>query len=467
MNKKFLIHSRILTAAAVALLSVSCMQERTEDALSGIQGDDIRFALTSIAPSTRSMEEEDKEYRLGFIGTDTLYINTSAEDYSGVMTKGYCTTTENLSSFQVSAYLNTGEMYFDKVVASKGDDGFAHTGKYWPNRTLNFFAYSHNEDDLILSVTNGGECQGSFSYTLPAPDPELKKDAAAQPDYVFAIASGCENESKAVDLEFHHAFSAICFRIGSMESENRVVNYISLKNAVSSGDCTFGLDGNGVTVFEWDNTSGSETYTQTIDSAVDNNTVINDDGIIFMMVPHVLADIEMEISFTLHKGTAYEHEYKISRKLAEYTSEWLADKKYIYTVSATQEVQVEITDQVNAAVKSDVQITSRGKSPSFIRAAIVGFWVNEDGNVVGDWKETDGEFDWGEDWGSHWVKHTDGFYYHLQELEQGEKTWPLFEKYTLTYENPITDAHLELHIATQAVIHHKVGEAWPGCPMDK
>lgn len=465
--KKLHTYRHLMTAAMLILLFASCREEQSEDKLIGTQGGDIFFSLTSSVPSTRGMGQECKAHMLDCIESDTLYIRTSVEELSGTQTKGYCTTTENLSSFHVSAYLSTGEMYFENVQTTKGDDGFAHTGKYWPGRTLNFFAGSHHEDDLKFSVSNDGECNGSFSYTLPEPDTDIKKDAAAQPDYVFAIAADCINEKKAVELEFHHAFSAICFKIGSMDSENRVINHISLKNAVSSGDCTFGLNGDGITVFEWDNQSGSKTYTQTIDAAIDNGSLINNDGTIFMMVPHVLSDIEMEISFTLHKGTAYEHEYVICRKLADYTTEWLADKKYIYTVSSAGDVEVEITDQMTATVKSDVEITSQGSSTSYIRAAIVGYWVNTEGNIVGAWKDTDGEFDWGTDWGSHWVKHTDGFYYHLKELEQGEKTWPLFEKYTLTYENPITDAHLELHIATQAVIHHKVGEAWPGCPMDK
>lgn len=460
-------HTYLSAIALIMFLLTSCREERSEDGLAGTGRDDIHFALTSKSLSTRSTGENHKEYVLDLIDSDTIYMRTSVEDLSVPATKGYCTTTENLGSFYASAYLTTGELYFEKVQTSKGEDGFAHTGEYWPKRNLSFFANSHDEDDLTFSVSNEGECQGAFSYTLPEPDPEVKADAAAQPDYVFAIAADCAYDGGAVDLEFHHAFSAICFQIGSMDSEKRVINYISLKNAVSSGKCTFGLDGDGKTVFEWTGQSGSKTYTQTIGEAVDNGTIINDDGIVFMMVPHKLSDIEMEISITLHSGTPYEHVKVISKKLADYTTEWLADKKYVYTISASEEVEVEITDQVTAQVKSDVEITSKGSSPSYIRAAIVGFWVNTDGNVVGDWKETHGVFDWGTDWASHWVKGDDGYYYHLEELEAGEQTWPLFNTYTLTVDYPITDAHLELHIATQAVIHHKVGEAWPECPLDK
>ncbi len=465
--KRFDIYTYIQAVAMLLLLLASCREERGDEGASGNSGNDICFDLDCRNTATRGTMQDSREFVLGLMETDTLYLRTYEEDMSEPATKGYTTTTENLTSFKVSAYLNTGDVYFDQISTTEGDDGYAHTGRYWPNRNLNFFANSHSEDDLVYSVSQDGECHGSFSYTLPEPDTELRQDAAAQPDYVFAIAADCTNENKAVDLEFRHAFSAICFKIGTMESENRVVNYISLKNAVSSGDCDFGINEIGRTIFQWSNQSGSETYTQTIATAVDNGQIINDDGIIFMMVPHTLSDVEVEISFTLHKGTAYEHEYVINRKLKDYTEEWLADKKYIYTVSATEEVKVEITDQVEATVKSNVNITNTGSSPSFIRAAIVGFWINTEGDIVGDWKETDGEFDWGTDWASHWSKGTDGYYYCLDTIEPGEKTWPLFNTYTLIVEYPITDAHLELHIATQAVIHHKVGQAWPGCPMDK
>lgn len=457
----------ILAAAFLVLSLHSCRKEELEGDESDMFKRDICFALDGTTASTRSTEAS-QDHVLGFLGTDTLHMRAHSEPMSGVVTKGYVTTTANLSSFFVTAHLTTGEKYFENVKTQKGDDGFAHTGRYWPNRNLNFFAYSHMDDDLEFSVTADGGCSGSFSYTLPAPDLVNKDDAASQPDYVFAFAADCSYDNgNATPIEFRHAFSAICVKLGTMNTDGRVINHVRLRNAVSSGDCDINLNGEGTTTFTWSNQSGSKTYTQTIGKAVENGNIINDDGIIFMMVPHVLKDVELELSVTLHKGTAHEHEVIISRKLADYTSEWLPDKKYVYTLSTTEEVKVEITDQVTATVKSDVQITNKGVSPSYIRAAIVGFWVNNEGNIVGDWKDTDGTFEWGDDWASHWVKGDDGFYYHLDNLEAGQKTWPLFETYTLTTDSNIADSHLELYIATQAVIHYRVGEAWPGCPMDK
>ncbi|MBE6231703.1 MAG: fimbrillin family protein [Bacteroidales bacterium] len=448
------------------MLVCSCREEiPVEEQI--MQKEDICFCITETMPSSRAVNDTEKEDALIFDGSDTLYIRTSTEDYANICTKGYTTTTTNLTSFYTSAFLTTGEVYFSSIETNMESDGCAHTGRYWPGRNLNFFANSHKENDLKYEVSENGECYGTFSYTLPAPDLEKKNDAANQPDYVFAIAKDCTNDGNPVPLEFRHAFSAICFRIGSMDDENRMVNYVSLKNAPSSGKCSFGLNDEGTTEFIWNGQNGSETYIQNVERDVANGNIINDEGIIFMMVPHTLSDIEMEISFTLHHGTPYAHEYIISRKLADYTEEWLADKKYIYTISASDEVKVEVTDQVTATVKSDVAITSKGSSTSCIRAAIIGYWINKDGNIVAGWTDSDGSFDWGSEWSSNWVKHTDGFYYYLHELEYGEQTYPLFQTYTLSGISPVTDAELELSIAVQSVIHHKVGEAWPGCPLDK
>ena len=457
----------ILHLAAAFLAMGSCREElQEEDVLHVVGEDDICFDVTATGGMTRSCEEDGTRHLLFAEGSDSLFLTCTSD----IPTKGTLTTSDNLSSFTTHAYLDDGRSYFTGLEVSKGSDGYAHTGIYWPKQPLNFFANSHTPAGLAYSVADG-ICSGTFSYTLPSPDDVAKNDAAAQEDYVFAVARNCESDGGPVGLEFFHAFSAICFKMGSMPDDKRLINHIALKNVPSSGTCSFGAGDGGDVEFIWSGHNTPKTYIQTIGSDKAAGELINDDGIIFMMLPHTLADAELEISFTLHSETGYEYEYVISKPMREISAVWEANKKYTYTISAPQEVDVEVDDIVTANVKHDVEITNPGLATVYIRAAIVGAWVNERGEIISPWigdesrADADGVFEWGSEWNSHWAKGSDGFYYHLEPVARDGKTWPLFDRYTLNTLPPMLGAVLELSIVAQGVRYDQVTEAWPDAPL--
>ena len=90
----------------------------------------------------------------------------------------------------------------------------------------------------------------------------------------------------------------------------------------------------------------------------------------------------------------------------------------------------------------------------YIRAAIVGYWVNPDG-IVGDaLSAADGTFVWGSKWNTYWKKGADGFYYHLLPVNAKEYTvYPLFEKFTLNEANKMnhTSQELEMNLIVQII----------------
>lgn len=456
------------------LSCISCI-DRNPASLNRGSEDMISFKVAEFAHATRSGAEDFSESQILFAeGGDTLIISTSVADNTGIadstaITKGYITTLSNLDSFYATCFLSDGQRYFTDYMVTKDQD-FA-TERLWLNEPLTFFANSHEEDDLICSISKDGTLSASFSYVLPVP--ELKtnpgaatsSDAANQPDYVFAIAEKETDQNKPVDLYFRHSFSAICFQVGTMPTGT--VDRISIKNVVSSGNCSMGADPQtGRVDFTWTGQKGSETYVQTLgNKELSNGMLINEDGIIFMMIPHTLTDAELEITFTLYTDTVNPVEKVISRKFSEFTTEWEANKKYIYKITMPESVSVEVTDLVEENVKKEVKISNTDISTTYIRAAITGCWVNENGDVIAPWKESDGEFAWGDNWDSHWVKGTDGFYYHKETVNQGDNTHPLFETFTLNSASPMIGAHLELSVITQAVIYYDIDKAWPGNPI--
>lgn len=112
-------------------------------------------------------------------------------------------------------------------------------------------------------------------------------------------------------------------------------------------------------------------------------------------------------------------------------------------------VGVTVTDDVTNNVKSNVMITNTGTTSAYIRARIVGSWVDSSGLVVRKWASAnDGTFDGLP--GSGWVyRKADGYYYYTTPVAPGGTTAPLFTSYTVNAR--VDGAHLEMDILMQAI----------------
>lgn len=468
-----------------------------------------------------------KEFLMAY-GEDSLFMYISQEEnrsFASVasdmdgQTKASAIT--SVSSFNVAAFTNAGNAFINKDQITV-NSGSGSSNRFWPESDpLNFFAWASsvtpkfavaNEavtSNLKFSVFPSGEtteCSGSFSYELPSPDASAAADAVNQPDLIFAITTNQTKTSNTtapgtVDMEFHHALSAIHFKVGEMPS-GLTVESIRISGVYSAGDCTFGPDKSVNEKplnlgFVWE-ASGStanvytQNFSQTIaDDRTDMGTLDEVNGAVkkeavFMMIPQTIpADAVLEITFkvksTDKSGSGYdENSYTLSKKFSEITSgaEWKADKKYVYVISTPAEVDVEIEDQVSGYVKSDLKITNTGLATSYVRAAIVGYWILEREETAGEstvvredivaaWNPApaadggDGTFDGLP--GANWAKGKDGFYYYTKQVEPNtEITDKLFNTYTLTANPPVVGAELRLSILVQSVIADRVSESgWP------
>lgn len=111
-------------------------------------------------------------------------------------------------------------------------------------------------------------------------------------------------------------------------------------------------------------------------------------------------------------------------------------------------VNVTVTDDVTKQVKDNVVITNTGTTNAYIRARIVGSWVDdESGLVVRKWEpDNDGTFVGfpGEGW-----KESGDYYYYTTPVAPDETTSALFTSYTVAA--TVEGAHLEMDILVQAI----------------
>lgn len=395
-----------------------------------------------------------------------------------------------ITEMKVTALDENGTPYFtNDVISLSGNKGTSN--RFWPEFNLNFFAHAVSKDNVTVQPTygivDGEECSGSFSYELPAAmTEEPKKDATNQPDIVFAITPDQSKATPEVEMVFHHALSAIVFKVGAMP-DGVTLKSIVISDVYSSGSCTMvstsSTDKPRDIQFTWTTTGNFDgAYTETLNQNADDAKNFGQMGTnesIFMMIPQEMGETaKLTLNFSINGK-----DEQIEKNFKDFISAWEADKKYIFTIGLPDEVEVEVSDVVNGRRKENLKITNVGLSTAYIRAKIIGYWVVPDDlnkaedeiewYIVRGWNEPeDGIFNWGETTSetetTHWRKHTDGYYYYMSPVAGGMETEkPLFISYELTSTAPVANAQLELIIAAQAVIADETvaNFVWQGNPI--
>lgn len=454
-------HKRIAFAVvALALLSASaCQRDEVENTVTSNR---ILLEIEEDRPSTRTSADDVVKIPFDLNGCALSLTYGEQEEKPASADEPTRGTALNDSSnpirkIGVTALRDNGDIYFrDAEVAISEKKGISSL--FWPDEPLSFFAYSSSDDDLTLSPTftrDGESCEGSFDYALPAAaTTSPKKDATAQPDVLFAITpdQSLANSSQ-VHLTFHHALSAILFRVGTMPA-GVTLKSISIAGVYSSGHCEMVDLGEEELQFTWSYAGKTQnsTYTEEFDQEAVSGSgdQMGSASTIFMMLPQTMGDDTVfRLGFTI-----YGIEHTFEKHFNEIIAAWEPDKMYIFTIGLPDDIDVEIDDQVEGNVKSQVTITNTGVMTGYVRAAIVGYWLDGLGEVAAPWLASEGEFAYAADWSTYWKQGADGFYYYLLPLEHGKETErPLFESYTLFEAS--TDAHLgqslEIDLAVQII----------------
>ena len=205
---------------------------------------------------------------------------------------------------------------------------------------------------------------------------------------------------------------------------------------------------------------------------------------------------------TITAGVKLTIKYTITRDGEDEDGEWTIDFGDYFSKSNTSikleagqlhtfyikidDVNVMIEDTVTETQKSGVVITNTGSVKSYIRAAIIGQWLDEDENPVFGFTDYIDEYEavdsWYEDqfvktgtgkFGSFaglpgyknganpntsgWILCKDGFYYYPTALDPTGTAEGLFTTYTVIPQDPVEvggishPIHFQLEISTQAV----------------
>ena len=440
------------------LAAFSCQDDMLAERQPVIAGDEISFMVASdsaiAARSVASAKPVTHRQFLTTIGKDSLFLYTTIEEntdqpfeQSG-KSRAASNTTASLSSFYVDALYNGKEQFMNATKVSRENSQSPWTYsplKYWPNNEgdyVDFYGYT----SVPTSFTWGTKHE-SFTYTLPSA-------AGDQQDLIFAQALGQKKQSVngSVNLHFYHALSAVLFKIATLPEDISLDNLtVTLNNVKSKGTCEISNVNNALS-FSWDTENeGTQNYSQIFSSSdgkyVDGESLSTiDDETAFMMIPHTFGkDASMDISFKIGDvDYSFNHPLVIGNNTG-----WNPNTKYTYKLTINEYVEVEVKETFTqgSSVKENVRFLNTGLTNAYMRAALVGYWVNEDGDIVSPWSP-ENEIVISSD---KWKKEADDFYYYEGTVAPGAYTEYLFTKYELKSQAPIIGAKLILNVVVQAV----------------
>lgn len=300
------------------------------------------------------------------------YESTKAEITFGTVvkagTKAVVTTTENFTTFTVSAYktadamgtdvqLSTG--FMDDVEVTKPATEWLYTGtRYWPvSGKLQFFATSPAQT-LDVATTAG---YPTFDYTVKA--------VADQEDLVAANVIDQVKSETALSLPFQHLLTQVNFTIkGDAADFIYTVSKLVIKGVKDKA--TFTFDGTS-SVGDWGNLAESAagvTY-EYAGTPVSVTTTTADTGAsasfetsgnaLFMLMPQDLTGVTLDVTYTAAPTDKLAEYTWNDTKAVTLTGSWGMGKNVRYTLTLTNNATpIKFTPKVD--VWTDENGTSTG-----------------------------------------------------------------------------------------------------------
>ena len=563
-------HVYLAALAAVALMS--CQQEKYIEGGAGSNevAFSLQSAATRSA-EIASPVETGVSISLGKMEGRELFLEETIVNLNDYVpeTKGAPVYTENVGYLykdQLGVHTDAAggvDASYARLSDGPSDGGWAYQHKYdvniWSDENTDVQFYLYMPADMKTNSVSSMEYDGgvaTIKYTSPA-------TAAAQEDIIFGGIKMNHKKYKGkfypqgAPVKMYHALTGIKFAIKNTtaELENIQIHKISFNGLKNKGTLTFTspstiawddleVSTTEATVGEGDDATTVQvpnviyqtfeegdlvTYDATThagnnfaDSFFTGGTSQNlnkaDASYTFWLIPQgtVNSDASLKIEYTMN---GKDEEMEIPFDLLK-ASNWQAGQIRTYTFKL-DEVNVKITDAVNipdtatpengfsGAKKTGVTITNTGNTKAFIRAAIVGQWLDKNNNpvfgftdeintlyVVQSWYEdqfVNGEYSHGQFIGlpgygagksfytpnpdHDWQLCDDDYYYYTKVVNPGDATGTaLFTSYETKIapaaaiageEMDTEQMHFELEIATQAISAVKIDgteyswtEAW-------
>ena len=571
--KKIYITLAVLSLAAI--MNTACDNREEEIGEKTELGDNVlAFSLRGVSTRAEvSTIEASDEVNIIPLGTDdqnnNFFLEESVIDLEAPVTRGTPAYSENVRNLYGNEILTfspqiQNDTFLVKYNSSRGLYMKTFENFVWPvgdDPSLEFYMQMPAEQPENVSSITRANGKITFQYSSP-------ETAAKQQDILFTyrnISKTKYAEKGYVDVLFYHALTGVKFATKNTTTDAVVIKKVEFTGLVDEGTCTVGSraekdkNGNDVYVDVTDDYSSADVvaWTQpsttgtTISSgeysstlvdftgssfgtkgafpesftAAGNTNNLNDSDATqtFWLIPQQLTDnVKLVIHYTINGANETSNgTWTIDFGKALKNPTWKAGQLRTYTITIDN-VNVKISDKVTPAgaedngytgsTKTNVVIKNTGNTDSYIRAAIVGQWLDSDGNPVfgftdkvdslasvNSWYEdqfvnknrNQGEFEGlagynGTNDGSNgWFLGTDGYYYYKDPVPAGvsipndDAPYPLFTKYTVgtspkpTLSGVNTNVYFVMEIATQAISIYKTDgtkyadwkEAWGASPV--
>ena len=326
-------------------------------------------------------------------------------------TRGTMSTKTDLSdynSFGVTAIYKEGEnnvLLLNNAKAEKTDGEFwgftNNSNARWPiGSTVSFHAYaphsSADESQLTYGVDKDN-VQTQITYTAST----TEEGIINQPDLILATNAGSRQLSDAddaVQLDFHHALTAVSFAIdkdlADVVGKGGKMTSVTLKGISNKGNCNLSVSATAnVPTAAWTMENGTGEYTFDLSNANivvgDKDQALTSDNQTLMMIPQTLPE-GAELCFNLDmngttqewkvplKGQVWEAGKSIIYKLSSNSINMLDDAKIVYPDTWTAHsfpktsfgendvVGLYVVNKFNQIVAENVQLTkTKGEENSF------------------------------------------------------------------------------------------------------
>ena len=489
MKKKILI---IVSLCALGL--VGCQRS---DLIEHTQGDLIEVEVSG-RDYTKAGEDASSDGELLAVRKfvteqgDTLYISAYLSDMEDHLplqgteeTKGAPISESNLGTLygtiNTTVYDASGSVYVsedkdgnkktmkDVEVSFSSDKWSFNDSYYWPKAGGDLYFCSMAPVELLPEgtsplVSNIAWDKDSklltFDYTMPEPGTaEPYNDAVNQKDLLVAVDKNNKNNGSQARINLCHALTGVRFVMGESTAGVKLKS-VSLNNFNSAGTATIKrgrnkADNADSTMVNWSALSGTKNFTQSFtDEEVASRTTNADfdktDNKLktFMVIPQTLgenAELVIYLASALHPEVL---KFEMITAEEPALKDWsnYAGKMITFRINSyVGLVSVNVYDNCDTAngVKRNIAITNDGNAEIFVRAELVGNWINSNGQILASWREDDSYGTFVSSKGSNaklseilddnWQKAADGFYYYKYYVKPREVLKNnMFDTFTLS-----------------------------------
>ncbi len=430
----------------VLVLSLfSCQKE--EVAPNNTKKDSITFSISgntgggqSYSVSTRAAGEP--LVLVSEDGTDSLVFQLTVTDT--VQTKGTSVTTDNLAelcadNLAIMAYYQNVKFIDDVLVFENDGSARTSTASYWPtaeDAKVDFWSFHPKDIAGSNNITISNDADSpyfSFHYNQENENTGILADVTDQHDLFMSYTRQGKDEG-SVELSFIHALSAIKFAAGKTLSGK--IENIQISNIHAKGTLTY--TPNGVTKLEWELDDETSTLNQDFAEVIDENlsgdfaqSITKEiEKTTFMLIPQSLEGKVLTIKYR-KEGETEARTYNVNMPAGK----WEPGKAYTYNLTLMDGLGIDI-DIIDGA-----KIKNTHNKPCYIRAMILGNWVDEEGNIAAifnpdeiNLKITSGNSNYrlNANWETYWFYDaaTDIYYYKKPLLKSESTAANLFDQFT-------------------------------------